>query len=562
MRASNRVKNGLVAAGLLPDHVSFGQGLARVAHVQRSRLLACLKKNRNTLFGREHAFAAISTIEQYRKNVPVTDYESVRPYIDRIAAGHRKILTDEDVRVLEPTGGTTAGSKLIPCTASLKREFQRAVNPWIFDLYRRIPGLFSTKSYWSVSPVVSEKRHTAGGIPVGFEDDSDYLGLLGKALKTVFAVPSDVRHLRSPDNFRYVTAYFLLSAQDLGLISVWNPTFLVLLTDYIESHHEKLTRDIHDGRLRYPIADGDGLRGAAPRPSPVRAREIEDAFRGPMRERYREIWRDLRVISCWMDGPSCLYAERITTLFPGVHVQPKGLLATEGIVSFPLEKAEGCVAAYNSHFMEFFSEDGGEPKLLHELNRGGTYQVVLTTGGGLYRYDLKDRIQVTGAYRGLPIFKFLARDHVSDLVGEKLEAGHVQAVVEKALGRHETVLDFVLFAPEMHGSGGYYALFVEPRAPLLPATGQSLAREIDEALKENFQYRYARELGQLGAPEVLVLNPGSGMKGFVERGTESGQRLGDIKQTLLDRRPGWKRRFSISAAMKAGPDPTREPGAR
>jgi hypothetical protein len=104
---------------------------------------------------------------------------------------------------------------------------------------------------------------------------------------------------------------------------------------------------------------------------------------------------------------------------------------------------------------------------------------------------------------------------------------------------HDLAPEFLLFAPETTPEGGFYALFIETRSALAPAERQAILREIDSRLKENVQYRYARELGQLKEPEGVVLPPGRGQTAYLRRCLASGQRLGDIKQNLVDHRTGW-----------------------
>ena len=74
---------------------------------------------------------------------------------------------------------------------------------------------------------------TAGGIPVGFADDTEYLGCLERAaVGRVLAVPSDVvRPGNRSDSFRRHTLAHLIIAPDLALVSVWSPTFLTTLLD-------------------------------------------------------------------------------------------------------------------------------------------------------------------------------------------------------------------------------------------------------------------------------------------------------------------------------------------
>jgi len=72
----------------------------------------------------------------------------------------------------------------------------------------------------------------------------------------------------------------------------------------------------------------------------------------------------------WMSAESFYSAQRLKKFFSDTYFQPKGLLLTEGIVSFPLEAAEGCVPTYSSHFLEFISENENETLNLWELEEG------------------------------------------------------------------------------------------------------------------------------------------------------------------------------------------------
>lgn len=59
---------------------------------------------------------------------------------------------------MEPTSGSTSSSKLIPYTEGLKREFQAGIKPWIYSLYNNFPEIKKGKSYWSVTPMATEKN--------------------------------------------------------------------------------------------------------------------------------------------------------------------------------------------------------------------------------------------------------------------------------------------------------------------------------------------------------------------------------------------------------------------
>lgn len=81
---------------------------------QEKLLFSLLKSAEKTLFGREHHFEEINTIEDFQKYVPITDYEGLRPYIERIKKGQANILWKDTPEYFAKTSGTTSGVKYIP----------------------------------------------------------------------------------------------------------------------------------------------------------------------------------------------------------------------------------------------------------------------------------------------------------------------------------------------------------------------------------------------------------------------------------------------------------------
>jgi hypothetical protein len=226
-------------------------------------------------------------------------------------------------------------------------------------------------------------------------------------------------------------------------------------------------------------------------------------------------------------------------LFPDVEIQPKGLLATEGIVSFPMVGRPGAALALRSHFFEFEETDRPSCRLAHELDRGGRYRVILTTAGGLYRYQLRDEVEVVGFYHQCPLMRFLGKsDNVSDLVGEKLAEPHVRSVLDRLPALRG--MRFVLLVPVL-GRPPRYRLYVQG-----PATAAAVSDELRRGLEENPYYRHAVGAGQLADVEIAKLDPAgeSAWLVYEQYCVANGQKHGDIKPVALDRRPGWPERFA------------------
>lgn len=517
------------------EAAAFRRACRDVAGAQRGLLAGLLAANQGTSFGAAHGFDRLRGPRDYQAAVPCAGHEAFAPYVERIAAGEPNVLTAEPVRLLEPTSGSSGGEKLIPYTATLRSQFQRGVAAWIADLFAHRPGARRGRAYWSISPALGPPRRSAGGVPIGFDDDAAYLGWAERhALRLVLAVPPAVAHLPDVATARYATLLFLLAADDLSLISVWSPSFLTALLAPLRGWLDRLLFDLGRGTFSPPCG-GDGrplahwLRALPARAARLRAlaREPDDAAF------FRLVWPRLALISCWADAAAALFLPEVRRLFPGVEVQPKGLLATEGFVSLPLVGREGGALAVRSHFFEL-EEDGGRFVLAHEAERGGVYRVVLTTGGGLYRYALRDEVEVVGHVRRCPLVRFLGRaDRVSDLVGEKLSEGHVQAVLARLFG--DAPPRFVLLVPVL-GPPPRYRLYVQGGCQ-----DGALAGRLQAGLEESPYYRHAVAAGQLAEAEVRWLDEAGepGWAVYERQCLARGQRAGDIKPAALGLWTGW-----------------------
>ncbi len=540
--------NTLWLLSTLPEAYRFRRALGDCAASQRAVLGEILRRNADSDFGRRHGFSAIRSPEDYRLAVPLADYEAFAPAIDRIAAGEGQVLTAEPVLLLEPTSGSTAASKLIPYTRTLKEQFQRGIAPWIADLYRNIPALCTGESYWSVTPAARQATRTSGGIPVGFEDDSEYLGgLKGWLVRSTQAVPAPVKQIADMDSFWYVTALFLLGSRRLALISVWNPTYLTILCDHLWRWWPQLADDLAAGTITPPVSLGAELAGHLARylrPAPRRAAQVRAAFAAGASPATtcRRLWPSLRLLSCWADGAAADAVGQLRALFPGVTLQGKGLIATECFATLPLLGRDGCLPALRSHFFECLPEQGGEPRLLHQLTVGATYSLVVTTGGGLYRYRLHDLVRVTGVHRGVPLLRFLGKaDGCVDHFGEKLHETHVQAVLRQAVAETGLQPGFAMLALD-GGPPPAYVLYLEIAAA---DDGQLLrfGELVELQLRDNFHYAYCRDLGQLAALRVFRI-AGQGGEDYLQGCVAQGQRLGDVKPRALHRLSGWTGLFS------------------
>jgi hypothetical protein len=114
----------------------------------------------NTAFGKDHSFGEIKTYEDFKKNVPVRDYEDLKPYIERVVKGEPDILWKDKPLYLAKTSGTTSGVKYIPISKeSINNHINSAKNAILAYVHETGKAQFLDKKliFLSGSPELDKK---------------------------------------------------------------------------------------------------------------------------------------------------------------------------------------------------------------------------------------------------------------------------------------------------------------------------------------------------------------------------------------------------------------------
>ena len=93
---------------------------------QEDTFNSLLKDAKHTAFGQDHHFSTIKSYDDFKANVPIRDYEALRPYIDRVVAGEPDILWKGKPQYFAKTSGTTSGVKYIPISKESMPEHIKA----------------------------------------------------------------------------------------------------------------------------------------------------------------------------------------------------------------------------------------------------------------------------------------------------------------------------------------------------------------------------------------------------------------------------------------------------
>ena len=115
---------------------------------------------KSTQFGRDHGFADIKTYDEFKKQVPIRDYEVLKPYIERVLHGEENILWPGKPAYFAKTSGTTSGTKYIPITKeSVPNHINSARNALLSFVHETGNGSFLDGGliFLSGSPELDEK---------------------------------------------------------------------------------------------------------------------------------------------------------------------------------------------------------------------------------------------------------------------------------------------------------------------------------------------------------------------------------------------------------------------
>jgi hypothetical protein len=128
--------------------------------------LQLLQKGAKTKFGRDHQFAQIKSHADFVKQVPIRDYEGLKPYIELVTQGQPDILWPGKPMYFAKTSGTTSGVKYIPLTKdSLPNHFGTARNALFNYMASTGKGQFMDGKMIFLSG--SPEMDTKGGILTG-----------------------------------------------------------------------------------------------------------------------------------------------------------------------------------------------------------------------------------------------------------------------------------------------------------------------------------------------------------------------------------------------------------
>ncbi len=498
-------------------HVNrFRQALKSPRAAQESKLMAIVRANEKTSFGKKHGFSKIASLRDFQKAVPVSTYEDLLPYIEATMKGRRGQLTEEDPVMFATTSGTTGKPKYLPITPTHLRDYAHAFQVHNYSLIKDFRH--EARGSFLIFSSNDEEGFTEAGIPYGAVS-----GLLRRRqsplVQKYFTLPHMVSKIKDVE-VKYYTMLRLALCQDVTAILGCNPSTFLLFADQLEEHAGELIADIFDGGLRKAYSPPPNIINQLHpylKPDPRRSRELEKILRACGKLTPRAAWPGLGALSCWKGGPLSFYLDRLSQRYDNLPIRDFGYMASEGRGTIPLtNEGAGGVVAVTCHFFEFVKEgemDKSSPAYLtaDELEMGQRYYIHFTTAAGLYRYNINDLIEVVGFEEMTPIIQFVQKGMgVSSVTGEKLTEEQVQVALCYAVRQLQlTAIDHFTFAVRL-GHPPSYVCFIELKQELPESVEREFLRVFEQSLQlQNIEYKDKRLTKRLGPPSIQRVPSGT-----------------------------------------------------
>ena len=458
---------------------------------QHSEFKELIHKGSDTLFGNEHRFSAIESIESYQRSVPIRDYNAFQPYIDRLRGGENYVLWNQKAKWFAKSSGTSSDkSKFIPVTPDNLNKchmggFIRSLSSYL----DRNPksGILSGKALTLGGSVQLDKMSHKGA----FNGDISAI-LLKNSPKIAELVRTPPREIALIANFQEKIEKIcqICSKQNITNFSgvpSWN---LVLIHKLLEYNNVKYLTDIWPN-LELFMHGGINFE-------PYRSQYFELIPKDTMK--YVENYNASEGYFAFQDSETD--NSMLLTLDNGVFYE-----------FIPVEKYEEALAGDNSSIVT-----------VEGVQKGRRYAIVITTNSGLWRYLIGDCVEFTSTYPHK--IKIVGRTQLYiNAFGEELMIGNAENAISIASREHNASVYEYTVAPifmsrDHKGAHQWLIEFTDA-----PTDMEAFTDSLDQALaSQNSDYEAKRTNDStMLKPIVVALKPGTFLKWMEQRKKVGGQ---------------------------------------
>lgn len=394
----------------------------------------------HTLFGKEHRFGSVRTYEDFKRYVPVRDYEQLSPYIQRVVKGEENVLWKGKPVYFAKTSGTTSGIKYIPITRdSIPNHINSARDALLSYVHETGNGAFLDQKliFLSGSPEMEQKN----GIHIG-------------------RLSGIVNH--------HVPGYLRTNQM---------PSYA---TNCIEDWETKLEKII-DETLPQPMSLISGI--------PPWVQMYFDRIRERTGKPIKDVFPDFSLLvygGVNFEPYRAKLYETIGRKVDSIETYP----ASEGFIAYQdSQREEGLLLLLNSGIFfefipaeEYFSEN---PRRLSigEVELGVNYALVINSNAGLWGYSIGDTVKFVSRNPYRLVVSGRVKHFISAF-GEHLIGEEVEKAMKAAMARHPEVelVEFTV-APQVNPPAGlpHHEWLVEFASP--PKDMQAFAKDLDGQLQ-------------------------------------------------------------------------------
>ena len=470
----------------------FLNNCARANDLSREFLMKLVRDNKDTEYGKLHHFDEIHSVDDYRRLVPLSNYDSYAPYIERMVGnGERNLITAYPIVQYAETSGSVGVPKKIPVTKQSMKIYTKytitrvtaLADAWTREhKHHRLP---IGRGFNQLEIV---DRTLPDGTPLG-----NISGSAAKSYKILFPYyltsPIPVLYPNGYMPMMYLKVRYVLADRDTTFLFSVFMTNLVDMMNYIKNNWETLVEDIRTGTFNDDVQISDDVRAKlmkVTKPDPKRAdelaREFRKGFDTPIIPR---IWPKMSFISTIGTGGFAAYTRAMRSFSGGVPIDYQIYGASEAMMATctHIEEPEFALLC-DSCFFEFIpaelpeSEiDGTKTLTIDQLEVGREYEIIITNLSGFYRYRIKDVIKVLGYEDESPKITFSYRkSQLLDLAGDKITESMMDETIRRTseeLGVN--IIDYAVY-PNRDDSPSHYEFLIEPDRPLDPSKcGEYLA---------------------------------------------------------------------------------------
>jgi hypothetical protein len=449
---------------------------------QQQILINLVAKAKKTGFGKDHHFDSIHTYEDFTRNVPVRDYEGLKPYFDRIVRGEKNVLWPGKPKYLAKTSGTTSGVKYIPVSHdSVPNHIHSARDAIFYYMAQKgSASIFDGKMiFLSGSPELESK----GGIPTG-----RLSGIVNHE------VPAWIRTNQLPS---------------------WK-------TNCIEDWEQKLDAVI-DETLHHDMRVIGGI-------PPWVQMYFEKILQRTGKTKLIDVFPNF---SLFIYGGVNFepYRASLEKLIGKKVDSIEYFPASEGFFAFHTEAEDGSLLLTTNSgiFYEFiplteFGHANAHRLPLWKVETGVDYALIVNNNAGLFGYDIGDAVRFTS----IQPYKLVVTGRVKHYIsafGEHVIGKEVEEAMHLTVAKHGAEVNEFTVAPQVNppeGGLAYHEWLIEFEK--LPPDPISFAADLDKAMTEqNIYYKDLIDGNVLRPLVICVLPKGSFIEYMKKQGKLGGQ---------------------------------------